>query len=280
MAIFNSYVKLPKGTTHKSHPIVTIRQETKTQPGSGRSATLVGHDWEKLAVPLGHWTQDFPRWQRWKIFGKWLGKCLVKGWFKVSLGMCICLCLSTYISLSVPVTSFGLENAKIIKIEKWKKWKMYWFTKSRKSVNQKKANSDCSFLFRVFSSVFVDFYFFFHYCFPPFFKVFFNFKLLHQKKMCTTKKIIGNRKRKNAGKTKHKKKCKNKAKRKQYEKYETKGSNLVRVFSALFVKCCFSLLLVHLPSFKANYIWNCHAKNIQHIMYIQLYHISVGVSLK
>jgi hypothetical protein len=72
--------------------------------------------------------------------------------------------------------------------------------------------------------------------------------------MCTTKKIIGNRKRKNAGKTKHKKKCKNKAKRKQYEKYETKGSNLVRVFSALFVKCCFSLLLVHLPSFKANYI--------------------------
>lgn len=120
--------------------------------------------------------------------------------------------------------------------------------------------------------------------FPPFssfFKVLFNFKLLHQKKtkMCTTKKVIGNRKRKNAGKTKHKKKCKNKAKRKQYEKYETKGSNLVRVFSALFVQCCFSLLLVHLPSFKANYIWNCHAKNIQHIMCIYIYTHSCIISL-
>ena len=65
------------------------------------------------------------------------------------------------------------------------------------------------------------------------------------KKNVHHQKIIGNRKRKNAGKTNHKKKCKNKAKRKPYEKHETKGSNLVRVFSALFVKRCFWLLLVH-----------------------------------
>ena len=50
----------------------------------------------------------------WKMAWKMLGEGLVQGEF----GNVHLLVSSTYISLSVPVTSFGLGNAKIIKIEK------------------------------------------------------------------------------------------------------------------------------------------------------------------
>ena len=192
MAIFNSYVshyQRVQPTNRIQSWQFAKRQKRSQAPDDPPhwSAIFLG----RPAGRATHGTrvaQDFPRWQRWKMFGKWLGKCLVKGWFKVSLGMCICLCLSTYISLSVPVTSFGLENAKIIKIEKWKNGKSTDSPKAEKVWTRKRQTRIVLFCFGCFPLYLSIFTFFFHYCVSPFFKVFFNFKLLHQKKMCTTKK--------------------------------------------------------------------------------------------
>lgn len=162
----------------------TNRIQSRDKPRDKNAARFrairhIGRPW--LGRPAGRAThgtrvaQDFPRWQRWKIFGKWLGKCLVKGWFKVSLGMCICLCLSTYSYIHIIKCSsnkFRLGKCKNNQNWEMKKMEKVLIHQKQKKCEPEKSKLGLFFSVSCISSVFVDFYSFFHYCFFPLFHPF------------------------------------------------------------------------------------------------------------
>ena len=143
---------------------------TGTRPGTGRSATLASRHDEKLTVPLGHWTQDMPR--RWKMR-------LQNAWVRVNQGEFgnVHFGLSIYIHIiQCSSNKFRLEFCQ------------NWGEKNKKAekVWTRKANSDCSFLFRMLSSLFLTFTFFpvlfRHVLLFPFLQAFFTDQILRKTK--------------------------------------------------------------------------------------------------
>ena len=149
----------------------------------------------------------------------------------MSLGMCILVCLSTYISFSVPVTSFDWN---FVKIEEKK-------TKKQKKCEQEKQTRIVPFCFGCCPLYFLllrSFQFFFAmFCSSPFSRLSSLIKFCaKQNKNKRQEKEKTENGKKNGGRKWKKQKQSGK---KTYGKCQTKGSGAVCGLSALSVKCVF-----------------------------------------